>query len=283
MPTSPGTGVRFITTDFWRVFTMKKLMAFDVDGTLFVNGEISRENAQAIKRWQDAGNLAVCSTGKSLFAAKKTFEGSGIDFDFYVLFTGAVVTRGDEEVLFEKSLPKDVVAEVVERLVQYDNISVFATDIDSDYELHNPLAQSSHMLLNFVPLKVEELAERDIIGIPIQVADDALRADIHRWLTEEYAGQLDAHLNQDFIDIVPANCDKSTGLRWLNENVFAGEQIETYSIGDSWNDLPMHAWAQHSASFNYSPQDVKDATETVVEHSWEYINSALGESGAKDA
>ena len=102
-------------------------------------------------------------------------------------------------------------------------------------------------------------------------------------MTEEYAGQLEAHLNQDFIDIVPANCDKSTGLRWLNENVFAGEQIETYSIGDSWNDLPMHAWAQHSASFNYSPQDVKDATETVVEHSWEYINSALGEPGAKDA
>ena len=262
---------------------MKKLMAFDVDGTLFVNGEISRDNAEAIRRWQDAGNLAVCSTGKSLFAAKKTFEGSGIDFDYYVLFTGAVVTRRDEEVLFEKSLPKQTVAEVVDRLVQYDNISVFATDIDSDYEIHNPLAQSSRMLLNFVPLKVEELAERDIIGIPIQVADDALRADIHRWLLEEYGGQLDAHLNQDFIDIVPADCDKSTGLRWLDDNVFAGEQIETFSIGDSWNDLPMHAWVQHSASFTYSPQDVKDATETVVEHSWQYINSALGDTSAKDA
>ena len=46
---------------------MKKLMAFDLDGTLLFDREIEPANVQAIHRWQQAGNIAVCATGKSIF------------------------------------------------------------------------------------------------------------------------------------------------------------------------------------------------------------------------
>lgn len=253
-------------------------MAFDVDGTLLVDGNIApeaTEATEAIHRWQAAGNLAICSTGKSLYAANKTFEGSGITFDYSVLFTGAVVSDSKDRVLFQKKLEPTIVAEVVEHLLRYDTISIFATDIDGDCELYNPLKQSSHMLLNFQPLDLAELKNHDIIGIPLQVKDENLRAEIYRWLTSNYSEHLDCHLNQDFIDIVPPQCTKATGLAWLTEHVLAHQELETYSIGDSWNDLPMHQWAQHSASFTYSPQEVQKATESIVSTAQEYIDANL--------
>ena len=53
---------------------MKKLMAFDLDGTLLFDRTIDPANVQAIHRWQQAGNLAVCATGKSIFATKLALD-----------------------------------------------------------------------------------------------------------------------------------------------------------------------------------------------------------------
>jgi len=38
----------------------------------------------------------------------------------------------------------------------------------------------------------------------------------------------------------------------------------------------MHEWADHAASFSYSPDDVKARTEISVDHAWEFIDSSLG-------
>ena len=78
---------------------MKKLMAFDLDGTLLFDRKIERENEQAIRRWQQAGNLAVCATGKSIFATKLALEGADVAFDYNVLYTGAVVTDANYRLL----------------------------------------------------------------------------------------------------------------------------------------------------------------------------------------
>ena len=56
---------------------MKKLMAFDLDGTLLFDRTIDPANVQAIHRWQQTGNLAVCATGKSIFATKLALDKTG--------------------------------------------------------------------------------------------------------------------------------------------------------------------------------------------------------------
>ena len=38
----------------------------------------------------------------------------------------------------------------------------------------------------------------------------------------------------------------------------------------------MHEWADHAASFSYSPDDVKARTEVSVDRAWEFIDASLG-------
>lgn len=256
---------------------MKKLMAFDLDGTLIFNRSIEQANVEAISRWQDAGHLAVCSTGKSIFAVKAAFEQYSLDFDYYVLYTGAVVTDRDFKVLFKKTLDPQMVEDVVERLSAYKNIAVYTTTLDNDFEVHNSVqGETSNTLPYFTPLDRADLGRHEFVGIPIWVPEDEVRSEILGWILEEYGDVIDCHRNLDFLDIVPKDCTKATGLVWLEDNYFADTQLETYSIGDSWNDLPMHEWAQHAASFTYSPQEVQDSTESVVAKTYEFIDASLG-------
>ena len=97
---------------------MKKLMAFDLDGTLLFDREIESANVQAIHRWQQAGNIAVCATGKSIFATKLAFDTADVTFDYNVLYTGAVVTDAGYNILHAQTLSLAVVRACYERFTK---------------------------------------------------------------------------------------------------------------------------------------------------------------------
>ncbi|MCT1368037.1 HAD-IIB family hydrolase [Kocuria massiliensis] len=255
-----------------------QLMAFDLDGTLVFDQKISAESVEAIHEWQAAGNLAVCSTGKSIAATIHALQGTGLRFDYYVLYTGGAVTDADFRVLTSHTIPNVVVREIVETLTQEQGIAVYGTTLESDHDAHFPSttgSKSSSILAHFAPMAVEDIPHHEFVGIPLFIEGNEERMErTTSWIRERFHGQVDCHRNQDFLDVVPPSCTKGTGLAWLDE-AYLGGRYETYSIGDSWNDLAMHAWAQHSASFPYSPLEVQDATDTVVATAAEYIRSVL--------
>ena len=115
--------------------------------------------------------------------------------------------------------------------------------------------------------------------------------------------------NQDFIDVVPASASKGAGLgrlvASLNEppapessgragdssadhadnaaHVAASgaaeqpvEPIETWSIGDSWNDISMHAAADHSYALPWSPPEVVAQCDGTVSSLADLIDSLMG-------
>ena len=47
-----------------------KLLSSDLDGTIIFDRAIGPDSIQAIHQWQQAGNIAVCSTGKSISATR---------------------------------------------------------------------------------------------------------------------------------------------------------------------------------------------------------------------
>lgn len=256
-----------------------KLMAFDLDGTLVFDGAIAQESVDAIHAWQDAGNLAVWATGKSIAATKFALRETDLRFDYYVLYTGGAVTDADFGVLMSHTLPNDAVRTIVETMTQTEGVAVYGTALDAPSDVQFPSTtgnKSSSILAYFEPMEIADIPRHEFVGIPLWIEnDDAALERTRSWLLEDFAGQLDCHRNQDFLDIVPPDCTKGTGLEWLDD-AHLGDRYETYSIGDSWNDLAMHAWARHSASFGYSPDDVKAATDVVVDTTAEYIRSILG-------
>ena len=254
---------------------MKKLMAFDLDGTLLFDRAIDPANVQAIHRWQQAGNLAVCATGKSIFATKLALDKTGVTFDYNVLYTGAVVTDAEYNILHAQTLPVSVVRACYERFKEEPGVALFATTLTHDYRLADNVGSSTNILPEFLPLAESEIDTQDYVGVPLWIPEDDARERTYRWILKEFGDSVDCHKNQDFLDIVPPRCTKATGLAWLVEYLKPVE-YETYTIGDSWNDVPMHEWADHAASFSYSPDDVKARTEVSVDHAWEFIDSSLG-------
>lgn len=263
-----------------------KLMAFDLDGTLVFDQRIAPESIEAIQAWQAAGNLAVCSTGKSIAATIHTLNGTGLRFDYYVLYTGGAVTDADFRVLMSHTIPNDVVREIVETMTQEPGVAVYGTTLETDHDVQFPSTtgtKSSSILAHFAPMDIQEIPDHEFVGVPLWIdGREELIGNAASWIRERFAGQVDCHRNQDFLDVVPPRCTKGTGLAWLDE-AHLGGRYETYSIGDSWNDLAMHEWARHAASFPYSPQEVKDATDTVVDTAAEYIHSILKTSSARSS
>ena len=109
---------------------MKKLMAFDLDGTLLFDRTIDPANVQAIHRWQQAGNLAVCGTGKSIFATKLALDKTGVTFDYNVLYTGAVVTDAEYNILHAQTLSLAVVHACYERFTKEPGGRSFCHDFN---------------------------------------------------------------------------------------------------------------------------------------------------------
>ena len=203
-----------------------KLLSSDLDGTIIFDRTISPDSIQAIHQWQQAGNIAVCSTGKSIEATRFALRDSGLEFDYNVLYTGAVVTDKHYNVLMSHTLPSALVSELVQKLSEEQGISVFATTLDTnDVRLYSsiPPELSTDILQYFDPLKYEDIPHHTFVGIPIWVsAGDETEETIqrlHTWILDTYGDVLDCHRNQDFLDIVPPNCTKATGLAWLMKHL----------------------------------------------------------------
>lgn len=255
---------------------MQKLMAFDIDGTLLFEDGIEPRTVQAIRAWREAGHIAACSSGKSIFATEKAFEPYGIEFDYYVMFTGAVVTDSSFKALHQSTLQPGLVQRVFDEVSTYEGVNLYATTLEQDYELYNGTGTSSHILPAFSPLDPAQIGRQEFIGAPIWSPNPEVLEQLLGWLNQNFAGSCDIHINQTFIDIVPPNSTKGSGLEFLvkhlrESGVVTGE-LETFSVGDSWNDLSMHAWAGTSASFPYSPAEVRAVTTEVVEKTYDFID-----------
>ena len=196
---------------------MKKLMAFDLDGTLLFDREIEPANVQAIHRWQQAGNIAVCATGKSIFATKLALDTADVTFDYNVLYTGAVVTDAEYNILHAQTLSLAVVRACYERFKEEPGVALFATTLTHDYRLADNVGSSTNILPEFLPLAESEIDTQDYVGVPLWIPEDDARERAYRWILEEFGDSVDCHKNQDFLDIVPQRCTKATGLAWLVE------------------------------------------------------------------
>ncbi|BAF53145.1 HAD family hydrolase [Corynebacterium glutamicum] len=256
-----------------------KIAAFDFDGTILFPNGIDDRTVEVIHAWQDAGHLAVAATGKSLSAAHYALQEVDLVFDYSVLFTGAVVTDRDGTVLHSRSLETGTVRRIVEDLIEIEGAAVFATMLQGrDVRFSStvlPEVETS-ILQDFREITTEEIDDYEFIGIPIWVpGNEELKMRIHDWLRNTY--DVGCVINQDFVDIVPTGTTKGAGLEWLWHYLGRKRcEVEIYTFGDSWNDLPMHDLADRSFSFPWSPPGVRVTTDEVIDSVADVLPRLLG-------
>ena len=284
----------------------RRLISTDLDGTIVFNGTISLRDREAMARWRAAGNLLVINTGRSVSALEHVVVPMGLEFDNAILYTGAAIVDEDIRVQCSTALPAGVVEDILDFVEGAPGVTVFTTGLDEDLLVYDTIGSGSELLTLFRPATRRELDGREFIGVPMRFTDPEMAARTETYLHRRWEGQAVGFRNQDFIDVVPASASKGAGLRQLVASlaeppapetsgdageageVPAGgsvglgvgscspEPMETWSIGDSWNDISMHRAADHSYALPWSPPEVVAQCDGTVSSLADLIDSLMG-------
>ena len=284
----------------------RRLISTDLDGTIVFNGTISLRDREAMARWRAAGNLLVINTGRSVSALEHVVVPMGLEFDNAILYTGAAIVDEDIRVRDSTALPAGVVEDILDFVEGAPGVTVFTTGLDEDLLIYDTIGSGSELLTLFRPATRRELDGREVIGVPMRFTDPEMAARTETYLRRRWEGQAVGFRNQDFIDVVPASASKGAGLRQLVASlaeppapetsgdaegageVPAGgsvglgvgscspEPMETWSIGDSWNDISMHQAADHSYALPWSPPEVVAQCDGTVSSRADLIDSLMG-------
>ena len=277
----------------------RRLISTDLDGTIVFNGSIPLRDREAMARWRAAGNLLVINTGRSVSALEHVVVPMGLEFDNAILYTGAAIVDEDIRVRHSTALPSGVVEDILDFVEGMPGVTVFTTGLDEDLLIYDTIGSGSELLTLFRPATRRELDGREVIGVPMRFTDSEMASRTETYLRRRWEGQAVGFRNQDFIDVVPASASKGEGLRQLvaslsespaqapasdlaDDSSASGEAeppvepIETWSIGDSWNDISMHQAADHSYALPWSPPEVVEQCDGTVSSLADLIDSLMG-------
>jgi len=277
----------------------RRLISTDLDGTIVFNGSIPLRDREAMARWRAAGNLLVINTGRSVSALEHVVVPMGLEFDNAILYTGAAVVDENIRVRRSTALPPGVVEDILDFVEGAPGVTVFTTGLDEDLLIYDTIGSGSELLTLFRPATRRDLDGREVIGVPMRFTDSEMASRTETYLRRRWEGQAVGFRNQDFIDVVPASASKGEGLRQLvaslsespaqapasdlaDDSSASGEAeppvepIETWSIGDSWNDISMHQAADHSYALPWSPPEVVEQCDGTVSSLADLIDSLMG-------
>ena len=202
----------------------------------------------------------------------------------------------DEDIRVRDStaLPAGVVEDILDFVEGAPGVTVFTTGLDEDLLVYDTIGSGSDLLTLFRPATRRELDGREIIGVPMRFTDPEMASRTETYLHRRWEGQAVGFRNQDFIDVVPASASKGAGLRQLVASLgetpapdpasdaanpaapVLAEPIETWSIGDSWNDISMHQAADHAYALPWSPPEVVAQCDGTVSSLADLIDSLMG-------
>lgn len=249
------------------------VLVCDLDGTIVFDGQVPAVEAAALRAWTEAGNLLVLNTGKSVDATRRVWHAGLPRPDYVIAFTGAVITDGDLVPLSVTAHDPALFPEVF-RTVREERLALYASTMERDYEVFNRAGTHSMILPAFEPADAAWVATQQLFGIPLLVPGDDDRSRLADSLAELTGDRAVVHRNQIFLDIVPAGATKGLGLRHLLTELLPAHG-PIWTIGDSWNDLSMHAEADHPIALTHSPAEVRDACEIAVPSTHALIEQIL--------
>lgn len=212
---------------------MIHLFASDYDGTLFHGGPISDEDLKAIEKFRALGHKFGIITGRSINSIIDEVNEKKIPFDFLSGVNGGVVLDHRLNEIKVYKMDDSIVMDVLKFI---DHFGVNNYGVNDGYDHINV---KYHDIINKVHSEsFERVYANGITGMYIACHSSAEALKLAEVINEAFKDhEIRCYTNEIYVDIASIYNSKSTGvLDILNHYELDGD---AYTIGDSYNDVPM--------------------------------------------
>jgi Cof subfamily protein (haloacid dehalogenase superfamily) len=251
-----------------------RLVALDIDGTLFANlpstGEVEETIRPAVvgavHRAYDAGAHVVLATGRSTSGITQVWDLIGLPPDGATVLS--VASNGSVTFSYPPLEVRSTVTfdarEIVTMLMEHvPNAAVAVEEVGSGYRI-NRLFPDGEITGTMTVQTVEELVAEPVTRVIIR--------DPHS-SEEEFialAEKLGLHGTNYFIgwtawlDLAPEGVSKASALEGVATELGVA-QADVLAIGDGRNDIEMLRWAGRGVAMGQAPLEVQEAADDVTE------------------
>lgn len=256
--------------NYERNVIMKKLIFFDIDGTLVTDDDhyhiIPESTRDTLKRLQQSGHLCFINTGRALSEIEPFIL--DLSLDGFVCGCGTAIFY-HKETLFHQTIPEDLGRKILQDLEDcrlewllegthdlYYSTNPYTTRIQVFLEEHRAAFPRS-----FHRTDLSHAGKLNYDKFCICTRPDS---NLSHFM-DRYSTELDfIDRGNGFYEVVPLGCTKASGIQFLMK-YFDIPWKDTIAIGDSSNDLPMLEYAATSIAMGGSQQIVCDASDFVTD------------------
>ncbi len=249
-----------------------KLIAMDVDGTLFGDDLIlSPRNRAAIQAAQAGGVQVTLATGRTFSATRALAATLGISAPL-ICYQGAWVRDPtDGATLLHATVSRAIATEVIKLArAAGQQCNVYIDDQIYVEQLQPESAIYFHLNRRAPPTPVADLAAlvhdapeeptKLVLILPTEAETDATITALQTHFGEAVY-MTKSHPN--FAEVINPQVNKGTALAAVAAH-FHLAQAETMAVGDGMNDLPMLRWAGLGVAMGQAHAEVQTAADVVT-------------------
>lgn len=242
-----------------------KVLASDYDGTLRTGEMVDTKDVEAIHTFREQGNVFGLVTGRSMESIKKEIERNGFEFDFIIANNGGVVYDANFNKLQCLYMDFNKALDIISYIKTLDCVSFVINDGYNRYKVRVDDSQIDHKYGDMAEVTNEEevLDKGKIAQLVISLNDQQMAHEISEYINTAFSGYVVAYPNTHCVDIVPAGVSKAEGL-YVIESYMDLDHDDIYTIGDSYNDIPMLK-EFHGCAVAHAQEDILNAAEHVYD------------------
>lgn len=251
----------------------RKILFSDFDGTLFIDGKVSNDDRDAIRRWRAEGNLFAMASGRHLTPLKEYLAKESVEWDYLLCLNGAEAFDSAGKRLFEVLIDIDLLPQLYHTIVQDDGWANICygergqrvrtqncTDFNDDHE-------------HYFEEHLSTFSRFTQICSAARYKNTAGAIEIKNRVLEKFGDFVSAEVNGWSIDINAKGVNKASGIARLIEMIGL-DADDVYAVGDNFNDLSMLT-AYRGCAVERAPEEVRHTVGTTAKSVSDLINRIL--------
>lgn len=239
----------------------KKLIAFDIDGTLLNSNRQPLESTiKALDLLRKDGHIVTIATGRSYFLAENVIK--QLNFDNYILCNGSAAFTNHKQI-FKNTLDKKELLKLIEQSNQL-NVDVAALDLEDIKRVSNFNEQAITSAMSSFGASVPDYDPTYIQHKDIYQA----LAYFDESLDEKYHAKFPAfnfvRWHQNSVDVIPAGGSKATTVLHMADHLNIAHE-DTIAFGDGFNDFEMLSTVGVGVAMANGQETVKNVANMVTD------------------